>query len=393
MQGDLITLCLAGDVMLGRGVDQILPHPGDPALAEAYIHDARSYVELAEAANGPVPRPAGFSWPWGDALQTLERAAPDAVVLNLETSVTLSDDFAPGKAVHYRMHPANLPCLAAARPDVCVLANNHVLDFGRRGLAETLGALADAGFTVAGAGADAHGARRTAAVPLRDGGRVLVRSFGMPSSGIPPGWAATADRSGVDYVAAASDTAAASVAAGIRRVKRPGDLVVASIHWGSNWGYAVPREQRRFAHALVDGGADVVHGHSSHHPRPLEVYRGRLIAYGCGDLINDYEGITGYEKYRDDLRLLYFVSLDPAGGALRALRIAPFRARRMRLWEAPAEDCRWLRDLLVRISSPFAGPLALDADGTLTADSRGWPDGPLRRDSGTSGTGARGGTS
>lgn len=61
MQGDLITPCLAGDVMLGRGVDQILPHPGGPALAETYIRDALSYVELAEAANGPMPRPVDFS--------------------------------------------------------------------------------------------------------------------------------------------------------------------------------------------------------------------------------------------------------------------------------------------------------------------------------------------
>lgn len=160
MQGDLITLCLAGDVMLGRGVDQILPHPGDPALAETYVRDARSYVELAEAANGPLPRPVDFSWPWGDTLRLLDRAASDAVVLNLETSITRSDDFAPDKAVHYRMHPANLPCLISARPDVCVLANNHILDFGRRGLAETLEALAYAGIASAGAGHDAHAARQ-----------------------------------------------------------------------------------------------------------------------------------------------------------------------------------------------------------------------------------------
>ena len=39
------------------------------------------------------------------------------------------------------------------------------------------------------------------------------------------------------------------------------------------------------------GGIDVVHGHSSHHPRPIEVYQRRLILYGCGDFIDDYEGI------------------------------------------------------------------------------------------------------
>ncbi|MCJ0874475.1 CapA family protein [Streptomyces sp. AP-93] len=366
MRGDLITLCLVGDVMLGRGVDQILPHPGDPALAETYIRDARSYVELAEAANGPIPRPVDFSWPWGDTLRILDRVVPDAVVLNLETSVTRSDDFAPGKAVHYRMHPANLPCLAAARPDVCVLANNHVLDFGRRGLTETLDALAGAGFAVAGAGHDADGARRPATVPVEGGRRILVHSFGMPSSGIPPSWAAAADRSGIDYVTQPSDTAAAAVVARIRQAKQPGDLVVASIHWGSNWGYPVPRDQVRFAHALVDGGADVVHGHSSHHPRPLELYRGKLIAYGCGDLVNDYEGITGYESYRDDLRLLYSASLEPDTGRLRELRITPLQSRRMRLRRASAKDCRWVGDVLGRISGGFGSRIAYDPDGTLT---------------------------
>ena len=60
---------------------------------------------------------------------------------------------------------------------------------------------------------------------------------------------------------------------------------------------------------LIDGGFDVIHGHSSHHPRPVEVYRGRLVLYGCGDAINDYEGISGYGQFRGDLRLLYVASV------------------------------------------------------------------------------------
>ena len=65
MRDGLVTLFLCGDVMLGRGVDQILPHPGDPTLRQGYVRDARTYVGLAEAVNGPVPRPVDFSWPWG----------------------------------------------------------------------------------------------------------------------------------------------------------------------------------------------------------------------------------------------------------------------------------------------------------------------------------------
>jgi poly-gamma-glutamate synthesis protein (capsule biosynthesis protein) len=366
MRGDLVTLFLGGDVMLGRGIDQILPHPGVPRLPEPYVRDAREYVELAEAANGPIPRPVDFSWPWGDALQALETAAPDARIVNLENSVTQNDETAPGKDVHYRMHPANLPCLAAARPDVCVLANNHVLDYGHRGLEETLDALANAGLRTAGAGRDVDEARRPAIVPVGGGRRVLVFSFGMPSSGIPRSWAATADGSGIDFKAGPSDDAAAEVVARIRGAKRPGDIAVASVHWGSNWGYHVPRDQIRFAHALVDGGADVVHGHSSHHPRPLEVYRGRLVVYGCGDLVDDYEGIAGHEQYRDDLRLLYLVSLEPGAGGLRDVRMTPLQARRMRLRHVSHEDGQWLRGVLERISRGFGSHVGSEPDGTLT---------------------------
>ena len=347
--------------MLGRGVDQILPRPGDPALRETYVRDARTYIELAEEANGPIPRPVGFSWPWGDALPVLDEVAPDVRVLNLETSVTRSDEFDPDKPLHYRMNPDNLPGLAVARPDVCVLANNHVLDFGYQGLGQTLDALAGAGLTTAGAGHDARQAWRPAAVPLPGGGRALVFSFGMASSGIPPEWAAADDRPGVAF--APSAATAAEVADRLRRVKRSGDIVVASIHWGSNWGYSVPAEQIHFAHALVDGGVDIVHGHSSHHPRPIEVYRDKLILYGCGDFIDDYEGITGYEEYRDDLRLLYFVSLAPDSGNLTALRMMPMQTRRMRLHHASPGDRAWLQGVLARISDEFGTRIDLQPDG------------------------------
>src|SRR5690606_10004038 len=98
--------------------------------------------------------------------------------------------------------------------------------------------------------------------------------------------------------------------------------VVVSIHWGSNWGYEVTDAQVAFAHALIDGGVDVVHGHSSHHPRPFEVYRDRLVLYGCGDFLNDYEGISGYEAYRSELTLLYLPTLAP-DGALRSMSLVP----------------------------------------------------------------------
>jgi poly-gamma-glutamate capsule biosynthesis protein CapA/YwtB (metallophosphatase superfamily) len=364
MTGGLLTLFLGGDVMLGRGVDQILPHPGDPELRERDVDDARYYVHLAELHSGPIPQPAGFSWPWGDALAVLDDKAPDARVINLETCVTRSDDFMPGKPVHYRMNPDNLPSLVAARPDACALANNHMLDLGRTGLRDTLDALAGAGLRAAGAGRDAAGARQPAIIPAL-GGRVVVFSCGATSSGIPADWAATATRPGVDFLPSLSDTAADGLISRVGEVKVPGDVVVVSVHWGSNWGYDVGHDQVRFARRLIDGGVDLIHGHSSHHTRPVEVYRGKLVLYGCGDLIDDYEGIGGYEEYRDDLRLMYLASVGQDTGMLDALRMVPMQASKMRLRHASTGDSEWLRTLLETISSRFGSRVSRQSDGEL----------------------------
>lgn len=365
MAGEL-RIFLAGDVMTGRGVDQVLACPGDPELRESVVRDARDYVTLAEAANGPIPRAVDPEWPWGDALPILDAWDPHVRVLNVETSVTTSDDFAPGKAVHYRMHPGNVGCLTVARPDVCVLANNHVLDFGLPGLVETLETFDRAGLAVAGAGRTIGEAQRAAAVEV-GGQRVRVYAVGSDSSGVPASWAATEDRPGVAYVPDLSEAAADALLARIRDTTPPGDraVVVVSVHAGSNWGYRVPRSYQRFAHRLIEGGVDVVHGHSSHHPRPMEVYRGRPVLYGCGDLINDYEGIEARDDFRSDLRLLYLVTLDAASHALRELRLVTMRAHRLRLVRADEAETEWMRRRLSRIERSFGAVVRTDADGSL----------------------------
>jgi poly-gamma-glutamate synthesis protein (capsule biosynthesis protein) len=357
---------LTGDVMTGRAIDQLLPHAGNPTLREAVVSDARTYIQLAEQANGPIPAPIEFAWPWGEALAIVDQFAPDIRLINLETSITAGGEFAPGKAVHYRMHPENIGCLTAIRPDVCALANNHILDFGYRGLTDTLRTLDVTGIRCAGAGLDATQAQRPAIVELPDGTRVAIASCGMGSSGIPRGWAATGRRPGVAYVPDMSDRTAATISDRVLAHKRPDDVAVVSVHWGSNWGYDVDSAQIRFAHKLIDEGVDVVHGHSSHHPRPIEVYRGKLIMYGCGDTIDDYEGISTYEVFRHELRLLYFASVDRGSGNLTALRMVPMRMRRMRLERAPDEDAEWLRATVTEISRQFATHIDTESDGVLT---------------------------
>jgi poly-gamma-glutamate capsule biosynthesis protein CapA/YwtB (metallophosphatase superfamily) len=95
----------------------------------------------------------------------------------------------------------------------------------------------------------------------------------------------------------------------------------------------VDTEQVRFARRLVAGGVDLVHGHSwHHHAGPVEVFGGKLVGYGCGDCINDYEGITGHQEYRAGLRPLYFASLQPGTGTLAALGLRQLIAQEAAPW-------------------------------------------------------------
>jgi poly-gamma-glutamate synthesis protein (capsule biosynthesis protein) len=186
--------------MTGRGIDQVLPHPSNPRIYEPYVSDASEYVRIAEKAFGPIQKPLGFTSVWGDALVQLDQRAPDVRVINLETALTKSEDYWKGKAINYRMNPANAPVLSAAGINVVALANNHVLDWGYPGLEETIETLRKQHIGYAGAGKNRDEAAAPAIVDLGGKGRVVVFSFAADTSGVPVAWAATTGRPGVNLL-------------------------------------------------------------------------------------------------------------------------------------------------------------------------------------------------
>lgn len=362
-----ISIFMCGDVMTGRGIDQVLPHPSDPAIYEPHLKSAKGYVQIAERRNGPIVRPVDGRYIWGDALTELARRMPDARIVNLETSITTSDDYWKDKGINYRMHPANISCITVAHIDVCSLANNHVLDWGYGGLEETLLTLKKANVWSAGAGLNLAEADQPAILQVTGKGKIIVYGVASASSGVPAEWAAVQDRPGVHLLEDLSDASALKLSKLILERKRQGDVVVLSIHWGSNWGYTISAEERAFAHALIDAGAvDLVHGHSSHHPKTIEVYREKLVIYGCGDFLNDYEGIGGYEEFRGDLGLMYFVRVDAATGKLISLVMTPTRLWRFRVNRASRADAVWLADVLNREGVQFGVRVRLNEDNSLT---------------------------
>ncbi|MGQ0741002.1 MAG: CapA family protein [Alphaproteobacteria bacterium] len=345
--GGDIGIILCGDVMLGRGIDQILPHPGDPTLHEDWrgVVSARTYVELAEQENGPLPAERGLDYVWGDAISVFDELGADVRLINLETAVTSRGSPWPGKGIQYRMNPQNIGVLKCAGIDCCALANNHTLDWGYEGLQDTIEALSRAGIRWAGAGRDHNEAGAAAILPVREKGRVLFLSMATGSSGVPAAWAATDGRAGINLVGL-DEAGVEQVRRTVATMKRNGDIVVASIHWGGNWGYRIPQAQQDFARALIDhAGVDLVHGHSSHHAKAIEVHGGKLILYGCGDLLSDYEGITKSPEravFRPNLGAIYCARINMESGEIAGLQIRPTHMRRMRIERAGEADAEWL---------------------------------------------------
>jgi poly-gamma-glutamate synthesis protein (capsule biosynthesis protein) len=204
-------------------------------------------------------------------------------------------------------------------------------------------------------------------VQIEGKGRVIVFSFGSPTSGIPFEWAASKDRPGINLLEDFSHETARRIENMVKGVKQPGDIVIFSIHWGGNWGYAISPMQMKFAHNLIDhAGIDLIHGHSPHHVKGMEVYKDKLVLYGCGDFLDDYEGISGYEEFRSDLGLMYFVTVDALSGKLVRLRMTPTQIRSFKVNRASTTDALWLRDILNREGSVLGARVDLDQENILT---------------------------
>lgn len=367
---DSVKIFLSGDAMTGRGIDQILPYSVDPKIYEPYVKDARDYVRLAEKAYGQINQPVDYEYIWGDAMEVWKKESPALKIINLETSVTDNGEPWPGKGIQYRMHPENIDVLTVANIDFTTMANNHTLDWSRSGLEETLKTLKEANITFAGAGEDLEEAKEPAVLSTKKG-RVIILAYGSGSSGIPEEWAATSDKSGVNFLPDLSDATVKNIAEQVKAVKEAGDIVIFSVHWGSNWGYQIPQKQRDFAHKLIDEAeVDIIHGHSSHHPRGIEIYHNKLILYGAGDFINDYEGIEGYEQFRDDLSLMYFPVIDPPTGNIIDMKMVPMQIRNLKLNYVSPEDAQWLYETLKRESKKFDTELRLNEDYTFSLKIR-----------------------
>ena len=320
-----VTLALAGDVMLGRGVD--------PVIAE----------------RGPFH-------PWGDLRPVLERA--DAVLINLECVLTEHRrEWTYGgvrKAFYFRAEPERgIACLNAGRVTVAAIANNHTGDYGNSGLVETIATLERAGIAHAGAGRDLAAARRPARCEVA-GVRVAVVAF----ADHPAEWAATPSSPGINYVPISTLRETRTVVMqAVAEARHGADVVVCSLHWGPNMRPRPTPTFRAFARFVIEAGADVVFGHSAHIVQGIEIYRGKPILYDTGDFIDDY--MTD-RKLRNDLSALFLLRLVPPG--VETLDLLPVHVDYGQTNRATGEDRAWFARRVAALSAELGTEIRDDGE-------------------------------
>lgn len=276
-------LVLAGDVMLGRLVNRAIKERPPEVV-------------------------------WGDTLRFF--ASADASICNLECVISdRGTEWAPEKkAFHFRTDPRNIEALTKARITAVTLANNHSLDFGPEAMNDTLGLLDSFGIKRAGAGRDISEASRAA---YFEAGGVSVALLSFTDN--EPSWEAKEKTPGVHFVPVdPADPRAISLFEAIGEAKKSADIVIASPHWGPNWGYRPVKTHIPFARAMIDAGADIVFGHSCHVFQGVELYKGRPIIYSAGDFIDDY-AVNDVE--RNDESFVFIVETD--GTRLKRVLLYP----------------------------------------------------------------------
>ncbi len=240
----------------------------DVALTLAFGGD----VHFTERTAALLRQPATAFGPMAADL-----AGADLAVVNLETAVTSRGTPEP-KEFHFRAPPVAFEAVKAAGVDAVSIANNHALDYGRVGFADTLDGAAAAGVPVFGGGRTIDEAYAPLVLTVR-GVRVAIVGFSQIHT-LAESWKAGPATPGI---ALAWDVPRAVEA--VRAARDRADLVVVFNHWGTERESCPNANQKTFAKALADAGADMIIGAHAHVLQG-DGWLGRTyVAYGLGNFV------------------------------------------------------------------------------------------------------------
>jgi poly-gamma-glutamate synthesis protein (capsule biosynthesis protein) len=219
--------------------------------------------------------------------------APDVAMVNLETAITQRGAPEP-KQYNFRAPATAFTALQGAGVDVATIANNHSIDYGPEGLADTLAAKAGTPVGVVGIGANATEAYAPWTREIK-GQRIAV--FGVSDvieDSLIPTWTATDTQGGI---ASSKGADQARLVSAIQAARPNADTVVVYLHWGAEGTTCPTPRQEELAQALVDAGADIVVGSHAHRVLSAGRLGTALVDYGLGNFVfyneSGLSGVTG----------------------------------------------------------------------------------------------------
>lgn len=310
-----ITIGLVGDVMLGRLTSEII------------------------LARGPA-------YVWGNMLARLR--ALDGLIINLETTITTHPHAVP-KVFNFKADPRVIDTLKMAQVTVANLANNHSLDFGSEGLAETISLLHAAGIKTSGAGATLPAVQQMARFERRG---ITIGVIGCTDN--EPTWAAMDNKPGIFYV---DSTNINLLVEHIKAVRDTVDILIISYHWGPNWDLNPSAELQARAHAIINAGADLIHGHSAHIVQGIEQYNDAFIIYGAGDFVDDY---AVDPVLRNDYGALYELAIRDK--KIESITVVPTQIANMQVNKADATASTTILKKIAAKSAQLNTPATVHTD-------------------------------
>ncbi|CAF0739001.1 unnamed protein product [Adineta steineri] len=355
-----ILINLAGDVMIGRLIDQLLPTSVHNPEEAALVHQFR----LSRSLHCPYLQKGKYNYEtiWGNTLPLWKEG--NFNIINLETSVTTHDKLWPEKVFNYRTHPDNIACLTTANIHHVSLANNHTLDFGIKGLEETCDSLEKSGISYVGASKTRQHAlgpvyldipttiEKLKPVPISSTtprSSTSIRIGLLSASDHPSDWSSVPSFHLITYDLPQLYTQLAPL---IATARLNCDFVIFSIHWGPNYQWIPDRKIQELGRWMINEGVDLIHGHSSHHIQGVEIVKRQnqtygLIIFGCGDFLDDY---AIDKQYRNDLSALFRLNLSISSSNLdnkksihlHSLSIFPVRCSNFQVNRLEKEDTDWI---------------------------------------------------
>lgn len=241
-----VSLIAVGDISYSRGVERTVKVRGD------------------------------INYPFLQIGNYLRRA--DIVFANLETPITEGREIADFEMV-FRSNPGTEKALKDAGFSILSLANNHTLNFGEKGLLDTLSYLDDVDIRYSGAGKNDEEANTP--VFIKKKGIIFSFLSYNDSDVVPAFYEARENRAGTAFMRVEKMIKA------VREAKKISDFVIVSMHSGTEYVDSPNNSQVNFAHSAIDAGADLVIGHHPHVVQTVEEYKGNFIFYSLGNFVFD----------------------------------------------------------------------------------------------------------